>query len=492
MRETKKDNKGLFSLTAALILLISPNVGVFDILPDFIAYFIIAKKLGYACECAPFFEEAREAVRKLALVTLIKLPASLLMTSFRAENYSDNDIRALFAITFAVFEAVLLFPAVKNLFAGFSYLGQRSENTALIKSFYTNKKCTKMMSPDSLAVFTYAFMLYKCLMSVLPETFLLTKIITTGEAERYFNIARLYPYAVVFGIVSVLTLGIIWIGRFKKYILAFNENGGFVLALDSMLDGGRRAELDVKKRVEGMKFGLLLLAVSSVLTLDLRFDNLNNIDLLPSFFLGFIMMFAGIRLSIFTDKGCHVKLLGSLFTVCAFLRFLFEFSFFEKYGYELLSINANAKRSYILLIGAFVLETLFFIIFASSVGKILRAFVIKNTGIEPSNERYSRQDAEYHKLLTKKVYIFTGLSIALWLSKLAECILRFFSKNTYVSWEVEGGDMSIIRPDTGLVSESPLPWFGVAVLIISIIYIIYSFYFTSELREDVEMKYIEN
>ena len=63
----------------ALVLLINPTVRVVDIFPDFIACFIIVKQLAYAAYRAPFFEEARDAFKKIAYLSILKLPAFIIM-----------------------------------------------------------------------------------------------------------------------------------------------------------------------------------------------------------------------------------------------------------------------------------------------------------------------------------------------------------------------------------------------------------------------------
>ncbi len=507
MRTKTKEKRLSGLLILAFIFLINPNVNIYDILPDCIAYFIIFKKLDYAKDRSPFFDEAREAFKKLAIVTLIKIPASLLMTSIRSENYGDNDIRSLFAVTFAIIEAVLIVTAVKNLFEGFSYLGQRSDNRRLISDFPLNKPGSKVSSPDALARLTYIFGIYKCLLAFLPETLLLTRIVTSSEYEKTFNFARLYPYTVVFGIVTVLWFGIVWMRRFCCYIKSFNNTSestegsksvseieckSFKDALDSMLDDFKRTELEAKKKIEGIAFGLTLLLAGAVLTLELRFDNLQGINLIPPFLFGFIMIFSSMRLSSFSEKDKKPVIFASLFTVSAFIRYAFEFSFLEKYGYEVLVTDPNAKSSYRLLIFAFIAEVLMLMLFEIFFTRLFTSFVYKNTGADKQSDRYSRQDKEYHGILKRKVYIFAVLTAFLWLAKLTECVLRYFSENTFVSWETSDSNLPIIRPDSGMVSESPLPWFGVVVVILSVVYIVYTFLFTSSLKEDAEMKYSKN
>ena len=492
MRVEKKKKPSIGLLGLAFFFLIVPSVNVFDIFPDFIAYFIIAKKLDYASERAPFFAEAKESFKKLGIATLIKLPASMLMISFRSQNVGDNDIRAMFAITFAVIEAVLLVNAVRNLFTALYYLGQRSDNSALITDFAISKK--KNVSPDSLKILTYAFVVLRSVFCFAPELLLLTRTVTASQYVKTFNVARLYPYAVVLGIVISLWIGIVWERRFKRYLEKVSEDQGFTRAVDSMIDDTRKIELRKEALVGGLNSALSLIAIGSVLTLEFRFDNLKGINLLPPFVFGFVLMFAVMRLSKSTKERRISSLFGSLFILTSILRYVVEFRFLEKFGYEALTLDPLAKSSYNTLIAVFIVETISLILFAASVAVVLKKFVIVHTGIEPTNERYSRQDEEYHRVLRTKVYISTIICIVLWLSKLAECILRYFSKNTLVPIESQSstGGLTFTQSEVGIVNESVLPWFGIVVLIASVVYIVHSFCFTSQLKEDVGLKYLDN
>ena len=69
MRE-KKSNKaeGVGLLVLAITFLVNPAVNIFDYLPDFIGYFIIAKALIYYADRAPYFNEARVGFLRLAYV----------------------------------------------------------------------------------------------------------------------------------------------------------------------------------------------------------------------------------------------------------------------------------------------------------------------------------------------------------------------------------------------------------------------------------------
>ena len=59
-KEADKKQKSIYkTVIFSLIFLFNPNISVIDILPDFIAYFLLARAFLYAADRAPHFEEAR-------------------------------------------------------------------------------------------------------------------------------------------------------------------------------------------------------------------------------------------------------------------------------------------------------------------------------------------------------------------------------------------------------------------------------------------------
>ena len=108
--QTKRNKKviGTASLLFAVLSFINPNINIIDVIPDFIGAFIIAGYFSYLADRAPYFAEARLAFLKLGLVSLLKIPAVLVMSSVRSTNVSDNDIVVLFAFSFAVVEMIFL------------------------------------------------------------------------------------------------------------------------------------------------------------------------------------------------------------------------------------------------------------------------------------------------------------------------------------------------------------------------------------------------
>ena len=130
------NRKRFYSLIIfSLVLLINPNINVIDLMPDFIAWFILAKLFERAADSAPYFEEARVAFKRLAWVNLAKIPAFILVMLIRSKDTLDNNVYALASLSFAVIETLFIIPAVKNIFLALFHLGERTEAVSLISPF---------------------------------------------------------------------------------------------------------------------------------------------------------------------------------------------------------------------------------------------------------------------------------------------------------------------------------------------------------------------
>ena len=82
-------------LIFSLVLLFNPSINVVDILPDFIAWFILERLLRKPADMSPYFEETRVACFRLGFLNLSKILALMLVALVRSIDTSDTDIMAL-------------------------------------------------------------------------------------------------------------------------------------------------------------------------------------------------------------------------------------------------------------------------------------------------------------------------------------------------------------------------------------------------------------
>ena len=471
--EKSKAKRGDGLLFLALLLLINPSVQVVDIFPDFIAYLIIIKRISYATDRAPYFAEAKSTLSKLMLVSLLKIPAYFVIVFARSGNVGDTDVYALFAFSFACVEAVFSVIAIYYLFEGAFYLGQRTEAVSLIRPFCINRRGTRHSSPDGLKRLLYFFAVYKCAAYGLPELLLLTKTVTESELKNYFNITALYPYTILFAILSVTWIGIVVLRRVYAYIKQAERSSSLRSALDSLVDSEARIALENKAKAKDIALVLGIIIVSSPFMLEIRLDNFSLANINPHFFMGIILLFAVHKMTKHVGKCTATKIALWIFILLSAVEWIMEVSFLSEYSFSLLASSGLVKREFVPTLIVSLAELICFaaaMIFLGS--KLLKLQRLHTPNADPSKR--------------KKLYCigYVALSIVLGAMRYVSLLLRYFAKNTTVSFENSDGMIS-----TGVVTEPLLPWFNVVVIAVTLIFVFYSYYFFSSVKEEVEIKH---
>lgn len=477
MKKDKENNRprGDGLILFALLLLINPSVQVVDIFPDFIAYIIILRRLSYAVDRAPYFAEARSAVSKLLLISILKLPAYFVIVFARSGNVGDTDIYALFAFSFAAVEAIFSVIAIYYLFEGAFYLGQRTEAISLIKPFTINKRGTRTRSPESLRALAYFFAVYKCAAYGLPELLLLTKTVTEEQLKNYFNITSLYPYTILFAIVSVIIIGVLLLRRAYAYIKQAENATSLTAALDSLVSGEARIRLENKARVKEISLLLGIITLSSLFMLEIRLDNFSLANISPHFFMGIILLFAAHKMKSLVGKCKALTATLWVFIAVSAVEWVMEANFLSEYSFSLLASSGLVKREFMPILAVSLLEVAVFAVVMILLGfkliKLQRSHALRASESLPRS---------------KKLYTvgFSALAILVSVMRYVNLLLRYFAKNTTVSFENSDGMIS-----TGVVTEPLLPWFNVVVIAATLFLAFYSYYFFASVKEEVEIRY---
>lgn len=477
--KTKKRFYGL--LIAALVFLFNPNINMIDILPDFIGYFILARIFIYASDSAPYFEEARVAFNRLGWLNVAKIPAFLLIILIRRGDTLDNDVYALMSITVGALEIILTVVAIKSIFAALFHLGERTNTHSLITPYYISKK--EKFAPESLRFLTYVFFTVKILGYSVPDLFLLTKTTSIGGVEYRYSGSPLYPISILFFVVVGLILGSVWLSRTKKYIKAIKAEGLFFDALYSLATEDFEYKFEIKRKLRSIHSVLTAIAVSTVFSINFKVDNFEGVDLLPDFLFGIILTVAIYKLSNHTRRDPVVIVLGSAYSLSSLFVLTKSVNFFDKYEYKDIITHALAKNAYRELLIYTVLETILCIALIVYSAFLMRAFILNCTGISRSCERYRKSERDYHSGLTKSIFIMNGFAVLLSVLKLVDALLHVNIQTIFTSPE------DVTMP---VISTSPLPWFGVVILAVAVIYVGYSFYLCQALKEECDMKYLNN
>lgn len=220
---------GISGLILGSVFLCNPDIAVFDILPDFIGYAIIISSLANLADMFYQFDDAKEGFKKGMYISIAKLLSILVIFGvFDSSNTSMGLL--LFTFIFAVLDIIFLLPAYKKLFEGFLYAAQRIESNSVFLCSYTEKghkrvleKCQKKgKRPLIITAKAYRlaiwFVIFKNILAVAPE---LTTLINNSQ---YKFIGLLRGFAVLISLI----IGISFIVRMSRYLIAIKRDGAFI------------------------------------------------------------------------------------------------------------------------------------------------------------------------------------------------------------------------------------------------------------------------
>ena len=477
-KREKAINVGL--LIFAITTLANPNVVVFDYLPDFIGYFIIARALTFYADRVPYFEEARQGFIRLACVSIAKIPAYVTMIMIRGANTADNDVKALFGFTFAAVDLILIVGTVKNLYEGFRYLGERGDAKLLISPFQASKSGRHTENLDSLRSLTYIFATVKCAAASLPELLLLTKLVYNGANTPVFNVAKLYPYVIILAVLTVLIVGIVFTVKHSRFFRAIEAHGGLKNAADGLLDEASRSSLGKRLFVKDICTALTFLTVATFFSVNIRFDNFGGIDLIPNAIIALVAILGIVKLSKHLEISRLPIIFAAVYAAVSSITYALEVAFLSSYSYDELATMTVAKQAFKPVIIGAIAEFTVFCAFIAGLILLLLRFAERHTGIQKDSDRYSRMDAEYNVQTRKRIYIFGATGIIAGLAKLLDTVFKYYSSSALVST-----DTDLVTVTFGLI-----PWFNLVVLGSAVLFICYSLHLFGKLKEDVELKYL--
>lgn len=454
----------------SLVLLCNPNFHTVDILPDFIGYFLMASAIGHAADIAPYFDEMKTWFNRLGIITLVKIPATFIMYG---NMHAGRDIVPLFTLCFAILELISLLALISNAYSGLSYLGQRSEVKSLvspIKFFGIN------VTTDGLRGFTTLFVVAKTALNTIPTVCLLTY--TDPNMARLAQ--SLYAPLELGSLGIVLVFGIVWCVICSAYVKGVAKEGGVGDGLMAMAGEMKLGEIDRKIKQRKLLGGVTLLFFSVFFTFDISFRQTNNVNILPHFIFAIIIFIAFCRLC--AEKRLH-RILTITFSISVLTNLIYQiasYAFFNKYTYLDIIDLKPAKEMYIWVEISSVIETVAFLVFYVILVLSLASTIRENTGTHPTEEGYSRASKERHSTLINKGI---GMFVILALVSISKCVNVFLWGNPHSEF-TEGADGVI-----DIMAEPTFSWFGTIIFALSVICVIYAYMFTSELKDEIKMKY---
>jgi hypothetical protein len=265
----------------------------------------------------------------------------------------------------------------------------------------------------------------------------------------------------------------------REYVVAVKHEGKFhegVLSLQSVDDEVTLEEKVTKRRLFKV---FNCFTASSFLTLELTLDNLQEINIIPHFLFGIAFTAALFMLSGAMKMKIYAKLLslviGGGYILTSLIFYILQTNFLAVYDYYELYFPTPAPR----MLYTFVCISSFFELCAYGIMIALFTvfmvrFVKKSLGITVSDPRYSLQDRDYHRSFIIKTLILSALGFAAGITKFINVMLHF--------------DVKFITSEDAPIVSSGIPWFGVVVSAAAIGYILYTLYYFSTVKDELNGK----
>ena len=461
----------------SLVFLFNPSFNLVDLLPDFVAYFILARVFDKASDCAPHFDEARRGFLRLGYLCLAKIPALIIIVSTRSVNVGDNDIIALFCLIFATAEILLAVPTVKHIFDALSYLGERSEAKSLISS-------DSVISVDNLRGFTLAFSVFKCLLYFIPELTRLTRSVELESGIYVKTGSRYYPWLVLGSIIIGLIIGAVWLSRAKKFVKKVRDEGEFSNALLSLASESSFDDYEKRRAARSLSNTFLAFTLAAVLSINVSFSDLYSVNLLPSFIFTALFTVALMRMARTANesqgRGKAILAVGIASTAVSVAAYVSSFKFLTEYGYDMLyeDTRPDAVALYRLYEIISLVATALHVALALLFFILMKRYLTSNLGTPIGSEAYRASDAEYHKYLTRRTAIYTVMLIAIGVLELCAVIAN--------------GSVELIFTNPNNVTDptmivSTMPWVPTVALVVNVIFVFYSVYYFNFVKEEFKI-----
>lgn len=451
-------------LFAAAFFLFNPNITILDVLPDFIGYLLILWGISGLRDIVPHFEEATVALRRLLWMTAVRPLAFFVMMGQVATN---GEFRTLVALCFGIVELILLFPFLREFFAGMDYIGERFGATSPI-----DRRAVRAQRA------AYIALAAKPILAFLPEISLLF----AGQSSEHFlpnglPISHFRPHFVVLATLVGIGLGMYFLAAFLPFCRSLARDK----ALEPLL---HRVREDVHNPLRGearirlVRRAALCLTLGAACMLNLHFDGINY---LPNALGYLFFLLAGVLLlKICRGRAIAVIALSGVMIPVSLVPYLQKAEFFRDYGYFLLGRSRGADELYGKLCITSAVESGLLVILCILILVLLFAVIKKETGYRYDNVNNYSSHLPLHRALRLKAGITATLGILTAIAGAADVFLRRITERIEIG-SAEGGISVAVQPQFG--------WFQWVVFVLCVIWILQSSSLGEALGTEVERRY---
>lgn len=361
-----------------MLFFVNPNVNIIDIVPDFIGLFLMFYSLRKLRDLSCDIEKTRTAVLKLTLVNFLK-QFSLAWTFFSS---SEAGFLLVFTFCFTIAESVYFISIMSSFCNGVLFLGTMYNGTVTLKHLNSIK-------------------------NVSIALFLTREILTLAPELLYLRIDEFFGYLVADykgGIVLLCVVlqfisGIIWVAFIIQYISIINQDKVFSENLTEKYER-KRPSLENLFKVRKLKHIMYVFGTAVFLTTTFFLDGINFIpDYLSA--IAFIAMI--ILLKKYIKNIIIPILLSSFYLVSSAGYEIVNSIFAKKYYYFGISKNFESYEMYITTIILSAVKTLFLIVLAVAIYKIINSLINDHIGIESKHPDVYNSGIAKHERHTMRV-----------------------------------------------------------------------------------------
>ena len=451
-------------LFAAAFFLFNPNITILDLLPDFIGYLLILRAISGLRDIIPHFEEASLALRRLLWMTALRLPAFITMMGQVTVN---AEFRTLVALCFGIVELILLYPFIREFFAGMDYIGERFGATSPI-----DRRATRAQRA------AYVALTAKPVLAFLPEISLLF----SAQSSDYVTGNGLYfadfrPHFVVLSMLIGFGFGIYFLTAFLPFCRSLARDKALEPLLHRVREDGNNP-LRGEARIRLIRRAMLCLTLGTVFMLTLHFDGINYLPNAVGYL--FFILFAVLLRQISRPRAYAVTACASLLVPLSVVPYALKAKFFFEYGYHMLGRSRGADELYSHLCLWSAIEATLLMVLCVLIFWLLSAVIHKETGYRYDNVNNYSSHLPLHRALGQRAGLVLSLGVMTALSGAVDMFLRRLTET--VEYGTAGGTVEIaVQPEYG--------WFQWVVFAICLLWIAQSSSFGEILGTEVERRY---
>lgn len=385
-----KKNKGgmrLLLIVISLFFLFDPYISVIDIIPDIIGYFLMYLALSRLSDINCHMEEARKRFKYAAWTCLARYAS--LAVLFGLVTESERAVSVLIVtFVFGVSDILIVIPAFKELFEGFSSLGVLCDG----KSMYIDKRGRSGYT-ERISGITYAFIIVRALGAFLPE---LTSLINNSQ-YRFVGLLRALSFIIV------LAVGAVWLIRTVIFFLRVRRETVFISNICQ-----KHATL-VTERPLIFKARRLICGVSVILTGYILSLNIygNYFNIIPDFICAALILAGVILLRRYSSSWKSVGIFAVIYIVMSSVAWGTSIGFFSKYYPQDAMKNAEIHGKFFSMLALDAISEICFVLLTAALVRFI--FDIFTHHASPEGKILSAENDMSASDISKKGKIFCGL-----------------------------------------------------------------------------------